>query len=271
MNAPIGSAGSFHKLQALGNDFVLIDARSREFDLAAAQIMALANRRTGIGFDQMLVLRPGGDQTLAYIDIFNADGSRAEQCGNGMRAIAAWLDRTGELSLQTRVDTPAGAVTLGRSPDGGFTADLPGPEPLDRAALDLPAPTLPAIAGQWELVSLGNPHLIIDWPESPTAEALAEVVAALEPGPWNGRVNVGLMHVEPESVMLRVHERGAGPTLACGSAACAAAWIARRANPDPAPVVVRQPGGTLVVDLASRVGRAVTSGQASVVFEGKIA
>lgn len=271
MNAPIGPAGRFHKLQALGNDFVLIDARDRECELATAQIRALANRRTGIGFDQMLVLQPGGDRTLAYIDIFNADGSRAEQCGNGMRAIAAWLDRSGELSSQTRVDTPAGPVMLGRSPDGGFIADLPGPEPLDADALDLPAPTLPAIAGHWQLVSLGNPHLIIDWPECPTPEALAEVVAALEPGPWNGRVNIGLMHIEPESVTLRVHERGAGPTLACGSAACAAAWVTRRVHPEPSPVVVRQPGGTLVVDLASRVGRAVTSGQASVVFEGTIA
>lgn len=263
----------FCKLEALANDFVLIDARDATLELEPARIAALADRRTGIGFDQMLVLGPGTDGAAAAIEIFNADGSRAEQCGNGMRAIAAWLDRAGQLAPGTRVQTPAGDVSLARAEDGGFTADLPGPEPLIPAALGLAPPSLPANAQTWQMVSLGNPHLIVCWRGEVSTAALAESVAAVERSPaWRQQVNIGVLHVETENaVSLRVHERGAGPTRACGSAACAAAWLTRREHPGAAPVAVRQPGGTLVVDLQSRPGRALTAGPATVVFEGRLA
>lgn len=271
MSIPAHAVGTFFKLEAMGNDFVLIDARTRDLQLDPAEIRSLANRRTGIGFDQILILRPGSEGTLARVDIFNSDGSPAEQCGNGMRAIAAWLERVGEFSTGASLDTPAGTVGLARASDGGYIADLPGPELLDPSRLGLPAPALPAGAGAWQLVSVGNPHLLIAWRENPSPTALAEVVAMLASGPWNGRTNVGLMHIESnDAVTLRVHERGAGPTPACGSAACAAALAVRLAHQASAPVAVEQPGGTLVVDLASRAGRAVTSGPATVVFEGRI-
>lgn len=261
----------FFKLQALGNDFVMVDARTTPFSPAPGTVARIADRRTGVGFDQMLILRPGGDTAGAKVDIFNADGSRAEQCGNGMRAIAAWLDRAGELAGTTMLGTPAGPVELARHAEHGYTAVLPGPRSLDLGAMGLSPPRLPEDFTDWTLVSLGNPHLILNAARPPSSSDLARVAAMLEDGPWRGRVNIGLMHMASgDLAMLRVHERGAGPTQACGSAACAAAWALRRHYPSDSSVVVEQPGGALVVDLASRAGRVVTTGPASVVFEGTI-
>lgn len=274
MTPTITAGMRFFKLQALGNDFMLVDTRSTPGAFAPAPdaVVRLADRRTGIGFDQMLILRPGDDSVPFRVEIFNADGSRAEQCGNGMRAIAAWLDRRGELTPATRLGTPAGPVDLARHADGGYTAVLPGPQALAPEALDLDAPHLPRDLAGWTLVSLGNPHLIMNSDHAPTPADLARIVGVLDEGAWRGRVNLGLMHIESDDrATLRVHERGAGPTQACGSAACAAAWALRMHRPSTAPVAVEQPGGTLVVDLSSRAGRVVTTGPASVVFEGTLA
>jgi len=273
MTRAASSTPAFFKLEALANDFVLIDARRANAQIEPAQVRALADRRTGIGFDQLLVLRPGDPETVSKVEIFNADGSGAEQCGNGMRAIAAWLDRNGELSADCRVRTPAGEVALDRAGDGRFAADLPEPAPLNPATLDLPPPSLPAAARTWQLVSTGNPHLIVHWPAPVTPDTLAEVVAAVEQqAAWRQKTNIGLLHLaSADSAELQVHERGAGPTRACGSAACAAAWVARSQHPGDAPVSVRQPGGVLVVDLHRLEGRVLTVGPARVVFEGRMA
>jgi len=274
MNPGAPLQADFYKLEALGNDFVLIDGRSRELTIESAWVEQLADRRTGIGFDQLLLLNRGNDGAVAAIEIFNADGSRAEQCGNGMRALAAWLDRTGALTPGTRLQTPAGDVALARTPDpdSGFSADLPGPRPLRHRELGLPPPALPESALDWHLVSLGNPHLIVRWPTEISATDLDAVVSSVEQEPaWRQQVNIGLVFFESEDdVVLRVHERGAGATKACGSAACAAAWALRRRHPGAAPVSVRQPGGTLVVDLHASSGRVLTTGPASVVFEGRL-
>jgi len=262
----------FYKLEALANDFVLIDARDREPVIEPGRIERLADRRIGIGFDQLLLLKPGTEGAIAAVEIFNADGSRAEQCGNGMRAIAAWLARNGQLASSTRIQTPAGDVTLARAGDDGFSADLPGPGPLSHTELRLPVPTLPASIDGWDLVSLGNPHLIVRWPTEITAAALSGLVSTVERDPaWRQQVNIGLFRIESQDqITLRVHERGAGATQACGSAACAAAWTLRRQHPNAAPVSVRQPGGTLVVDLTGSAGRVVTTGPARVLFEGRL-
>ena len=272
LNPGAPSPADFYKLEALGNDFVLIDARLQRLDIETARIQQLADRKTGIGFDQLLVLRPGSNGAVAAVDIFNPDGSRAEQCGNGMRAVAAWLERTGDLTPGTRVQTLAGDVALARARHGGFSADLPGPEALSHSALRLPPPVLPESAQGWHLVSMGNPHLIVRWPTELSAATLAELVSNIEQIPqWHQQVNIGVVHVESENqVALRVFERGAGATRACGSAACAAAWALRRQHPGTAPVSVRQPGGTLVVDLSEKHGRAMTIGPARIVFEGRL-
>lgn len=263
------AATRFFKLEALANDFVLIDARRTQFAPSPEAVAGLSNRRTGIGFDQLLILRPGTGNVVAEVEIFNADGSSAEQCGNGMRAIAAWLDRDDALTSGVALGTAAGPVELARHGEAGYTAVLPGPLALKLEALGLPTPDLPAALADWTLVSLGNPHLIVSSDQPPSSDDLARVVAMLDKGPWRGRVNIGLMHFKSDnSVALAVHERGAGPTQACGSAACAAAFALRAQSPSEAPVTVDQPGGSLVVDLSTRPGRAVTTGPATVVFEG---
>lgn len=260
----------FAKLEALGNDFVLIDARDGRPAPEPDLVRLLADRRTGIGFDQLLALQPARSGALAGVRIINADGSAAEQCGNGMRAIAAWLDRRGELNAPARLQTPAGEVGIRRAGDGRYCAVLPGPQPLTPETLGLPPPQLSEGWHAWQLLSLGNPHLVVWCDRSPDAAALNELVRALDrQADWSGRVNIGLAQAGDGELILRVHERGAGPTPACGSGACAAAAAASR--PAGQAVHVRQPGGTLVIDLDSQPGLAVTTGPARLVFEGRTA
>jgi diaminopimelate epimerase len=265
----------FFKLEALGNDFVLVDARaprSRASDLTPADARRLADRRRGIGCDQVLVLQPSANAGEFGVRIRNADGSEAEQCGNGMRALAAWLDRVGELGPGVVVETAAGDVGLGRSGRGEYTADLPGP--VDVSADQLRLPPLPRLpwSERASLVSMGNPHLIVLVDTEPDPELLARHVAELEREPsWRNAVNLGLCRARsPERVTLRVHERGAGPTPACGSAACAAAWSVGTRLAARSPLAVEQPGGSLVVDWRRRPGRVLTAGPATVVFQGRI-
>ncbi|MDT8449615.1 MAG: diaminopimelate epimerase [Wenzhouxiangellaceae bacterium] len=263
---------AFSKLEALGNDFVLIDARAAPVELGSNRVRELADRRTGIGCDQLLVLEPA-DDACARVAIFNADGTPAEQCGNGMRAIAAWLDRAGELASGLKLTTPAGPVVLDRAEDGQYAAELPGPEPLTPEQLELAAPTLPGHACGWKLVSMGNPHLVVDWPDPPSAADLAAVVSQIENDrAWRNRVNIGLAHVDAGGhVLLRVHERGAGPTPACGSAACAAAVAVGPGRDDSTALAVIQPGGTIVVDLTAEGRRVRTRGPARIVYDGRLA
>ena len=260
----------FAKLEALGNDFVLVDARRGHPKLDPATARAIASRRSGIGCDQVLVLRGAGEVARFEVDIFNADGSAAEQCGNGMRAIAAWLVRRSELPGTLDLGTPAGMVRIRHRGEGRFEADLPGPALVEPGELGLPP--LPARLSGGRLLTMGNPHLVLFSDRAPTAEALADAVKRLERDPaWRNRVNVGLaLRSAPDRIMLRVHERGAGPTLACGSGACAAVRAAMADEREMGTMVVEQPGGELVVDLASP-GRAATSGPAHVVFEGRVA
>jgi len=263
----IGPGIRFTKLEALGNDFALIDARDGTPVLPPGAIERLADRHRGIGFDQMLILHPGESGSVARVEIVNADGSHAEQCGNGMRAIAAWLARRGELAASEVIDTRAGPVEISRADGERYRAVLPGPKTIAPEALGLPAPKLPIGISGWRLISMGNPHLVVWQDQPPGAAALAELVDALDrQADWSARVNIGLAQAEDEEIQLRVHERGAGPTRACGSGACAAA--AAMPRPGGHAVSVRQPGGTLVIDLNAQRGRVVTTGPARVVFEG---
>jgi diaminopimelate epimerase len=265
----------FAKLEALGNDFVVVDARgdatgSRK--LTAQRAQRLADRRRGVGCDQVLWLHPAAGRGAFAVAIRNADGSEAEQCGNGMRALAAWLDARGELVGRVVIETAAGDVELGRSDAGGYHAELPGPRERTADELGLPAPPSLVGAVATALVSVGNPHLVVFVDESPDAALLARTVAAIEHEPaWRNAVNVGVCRrASADRLLLRVHERGAGPTPACGSGACAAAWIAGRRLGVDNPVAVEQPGGSLVVDWQRPSARILAAGAASVVFQGRI-
>ncbi len=261
----------FAKLEALGNDFILVDCRSHAWLPDRRSIATLADRRHGIGFDQALLLRGGDRDAELTVRIFNSDGSEAEQCGNGMRAIAAWLDERGELGTGLQLQTPAGTVILSAAGAGMYAAELPGKRPpaADLAELELPRIDAPGrLAG---LVSVGNPHLIIEWPSPPTAADLAAVATRIGADRhWGNRVNIGLAssHEDGTRIVLRVHERGAGPTPACGSGACAAALLFGRTG---MPVQVEQPGGDLVIDWQPDHRRVCTLGPARLVFHGSTA
>jgi len=261
----------FFKLEGLANDFVLIDARDQDFRLDTDEIRRWADRRTGIGFDQMLVLHPDAT-ALARVEIRNADGSSAEQCGNGMRAIAAWLEERNELGAGVALETPAGPVDISRNDNGLFTALLPAPTDLDPERLGLEPPMLADGGSQPTVVSMGNPHVIITADREPTVASLADAVDSIEQlDGWRNAANISLAH--PKSggaITLRVHERGVGPTAACGSAACAAAWVIAGQSTRSGPIEVRQPGGSLVVDFDRDSGRVASTGPAHLVFEGHI-
>lgn len=265
------AATPFFKLEGLGNDFVLVDARTTPFTASAELARTWSDRRTGIGFDQLLILHP--DPTaIGRVEIRNADGTSAEQCGNGMRAIAAWLQGRGELESPATVATPAGPVGLQRAADDRFTAVLPGPREIEPDSLGLAWPRLTPAELRPALVSMGNPHLVLITAAEPEAGELARVVAEVERSEgWRNAANISLARVaDAGRVGLRVHERGAGPTEACGSAACAVAWVATDGGRAGGPVHVAQPGGTLVVDFDAGDGRVRTTGPARVVFEGRI-
>lgn len=265
------SAATFFKLEGLANDFVLIDARETAFTPGEREVRAWADRRTGIGFDQMLVLHPD-PAALARVEIRNADGSSAEQCGNGMRAIAAWLDERGELGSGGELNTPAGPVCISPADTGRFTAILPGPTVLDPGLLGLEPLQLDDQNPYPTLVSMGNPHVVMTASREPDETSLRRAVQQIERQKgWRNAANISLAHSGSEgALMLRVHERGVGPTAACGSAACAAAWVVMAQRNRFGPIEVRQPGGSLVVDFERDSGRVATTGPARLVFEGRM-
>lgn len=259
---------TFFKLEGLGNDFVLVDARDNPVSYSADDVRRLADRHTGIGFDQLLVLVPAGPAgTGIRIDIHNADGSPAEQCGNGMRAIAAWLDARGQLGDGVEVETPAGPVGLERAP------------PIDRRpawTATLPGPTFPDMPDDIDEpgavhVDTGNPHLVVTWPRVPDAADLEQLAERRFRHGDRDRFNIGLAHArDPHTIALRVHERGSGPTRACGSGACAAAAALIRDGHAVTPVLVEQPGGNVVVNWTLGASRIELTGAARVVYQGTI-
>ncbi|MGC8520609.1 MAG: diaminopimelate epimerase [Steroidobacteraceae bacterium] len=270
----------FTKMHALGNDFAVFDVRAGELPFTAAQLAGLADRHTGIGFDQALVLepprRPG---TAVFYRIFNADGQEVEQCGNGARCIAALLAargaaRGGELTL----DSPAGLIRA-RVQLGGAVSVNMGPVRFDPAALPLQAP---AQADRYRLeldgqsveigaVSLGNPHAVL-LVESLEAAPVARLGPAIESHPrFPKRVNVGFMQVVDRAhIRLRVYERGVGETLACGTGACAAVAVGRRWGLLDADVTVCARGGELGVHWGGTGESIWLTGPAHTAFAGHI-
>lgn len=263
---------AFTKLEGLGNDFVLLDARADTLDLAPRDVRALADRHTGIGCDQVLVLRPPRTPAaVAAFDIHNSDGSRAQQCGNGVRCIAWWLHRRGELPQPAVVESPAGPVIVHVQSPELVRAELPGPTFPDDGA-----------RGTWELgeagrlegirVDLGNPHLVtvIDAaPDTATVSALGRAVNALPE--FAGGINLGCAHVlDGHTLLLQVYERGSGPTPACGSGACAAATALIAAGSLSSPVTIVQPGGSLVIEWRQQRAAVAMTGPAREVFHGEM-
>lgn len=271
---------TFHKMHGLGNDFVLLDLRSQDFAPDAAWVRGVADRHTGVGCDQLLVLdAPPGPGAVAAFSVWNADGSRAEQCGNGVRCIGRYLERRGEApDGPFRLAGPAGEVRI-ELLDGGLVRVDMGVPVFDPERIPAPAPGpdgwlrlewrgTPVIAGA---VSMGNPHAVVPVPDvaTPEVEGIGSWLSTA--GPFPQGCNAGFAEVvDRGQLRLRVFERGAGETRACGSGACAAVAVLRRAERVGGAVKVVQDGGTLTIEWPGGDARLMMTGPAVHVFEGTL-
>ncbi|MCC6201456.1 MAG: diaminopimelate epimerase [Gammaproteobacteria bacterium] len=269
----------FTKMQGLGNDFIVIDATHQPVTFEVAQIRRLADRRLGIGCDQLLLLEPAAGDETVRCRIYNADGSEAGHCGNGMRCVARYLlDRQPDLDLPLRIGLRQGMVRAEPTADGAIRVAMGVPR-FDPDAIPLRVAT-PAATYRLEVlgtevefgaVSLGNPHAVLVVADTATAP-VATLGAAIECHPtFPERVNVGFMQiVSPHRIRLRVFERGVGETPACGSGACAAAVLGIAHGQLQSPVAVELPGGELCIEWAGASTNVWMTGPAVTVFAGEI-
>ena len=270
----------FTKMQGLGNDFVVFDAVRQHVELTAEHCRFLADRRFGVGCDQILLVEaPRRPHTEFHYRIFNPDGSEVEQCGNGARCFARFVRERGlTKSRVIRVGTMAGTIELHVDPGEQVRVDMGVPDFLpdripfdvadeaDRYRLEVDGQTLNIGA-----VSMGNPHAVQLVPDVDSAplDALGPLIERHPQFPR--RVNAGFMQViDPRHIRLRVYERGAGETLACGTGACAAVAVGRRWGLLEERVRVRLPGGDLVVEWPGESRPIWMTGPAESVFEGEI-
>jgi diaminopimelate epimerase len=261
----------FIKMHGLGNDFVVLDARENALPpITATMAQALADRRTGIGCDQLILLEPSTEADFA-MRVFNADGGEVEACGNATRAVALLHGR------EARIATAAGVLEA-RPGEGGISVELGPPRfewdaiPLADAmdTLDMPVgwPIGSDALERPTAVNVGNPHVVFFVPDT-EAVALDQVGPTIERDPlFPQRVNVNVATVESRSrIRLRVWERGAGLTRACGTGACATAVAAMRRGLVDHSVAVALPGGELMIEWDGRGGITMT-GAAAESFRG---
>ena len=276
----MSSTLAFTKMHGLGNDFVMIDAVRQDIQLTEAQVRYLADRNFGVGCDQLLVVEPAQTPGVDFrYRIFNADGGEVEQCGNGARCFARFVFDQGLTDKrEIRVETKKGIITPRLEADGTVTVDMGVPvlnpadvpfvsdsdawvQPLDVAG------TVVAITA----VSMGNPHAV---------QVVADVDAApvavqgplIEHHPrFPARVNAGFLQVVDEHrVRLRVFERGAGETLACGTGACAAVVAGILRELVVSPVTVETRGGELTIAWDGIGTPVMMTGPAVTVFTGEL-
>src|SRR5262245_1427803 len=288
----------FTKMHGVGNDFVVLDGVSQRVELDQAALRRLADRHFGVGCDQILVVeRPRSTGVDFRYRIFNADGGEVEQCGNGARCFVRFVrDKGLTEKREIRVETLSGVIAPRLEDDGRVTVDMGAPSfeparvPFDTTGLhplrDLPAAS-PLAAGArsvdiWPLdvygrtahivvVSMGNPHALQVVPDVDLAP-VATQGPLIEGHPrFPQRVNAGYLHVvDRHRIALRVHERGAGETLACGTGACAAVVAGIRLGLVDAPVTVATRGGELTIAWRGADNPVYMTGTAETVFEGEI-
>ena len=283
----------FTKMQGAGNDFVVLDETRGPLTLTPGQYRFLADRHFGVGADQILSVRPSPAEGIDFeYVIHNADGGQVEQCGNGARCFARFVRDKGLTSSDSvKVRTVAGVIEPRLNPDGRVTVDMGAPVfepamiPFDGAGL------APQPDGGWEkwplalgagapsvavaVLSMGNPHAVQEVPDADAAP-VRELGPLIENHPrFPNRVNAGFMQVVSRSrIRLRVWERGAGETLACGTGACAAVVAGIRAGRLDGRVDVETRGGLLTIEWAGLGLRGAApvlmTGPAATVFEGEI-
>jgi diaminopimelate epimerase len=284
---------AFTKMQGAGNDFVVLDETGGLLELSPAQIRFLADRHFGVGADQVLSVRaaPSSAVDFEYV-IHNADGGEVEQCGNGARCFVRYVREHGLTHKdEVRVQTRSGVITPRMDADGRVTVDMGAPVfnakliPFDATGL------VPHAENSWEkwnlalgthahdailevaILSMGNPHAVLFVPDVDAAP-VAQQGPLIEHHPrFPNRVNAGFAQVlGRRELRLRVYERGAGETLACGTGACAAVVAGIRLGllDADAPVDVQTRGGTLTISWAGGMAPVFMTGPATTVFDGQI-
>ena len=271
---------NFTKMHGLGNDFVVIDAINQLIALTPEQIRRLSDRHFGIGFDQLLLVeKPVSDNADFKYRIFNADGGEVSQCGNGARCFARFVrDKKLSDKDEIRVDTGSGQLLLRFNEDGLITVNMGIPKhkpteiPLlaERESL-LYNITVNGIEQAFGAVSMGNPHAVLRVNDAESAP-VADWGKQLEShAVFPERANIGFMQIiDRQHIKLRVYERGAAETLACGSGACAAVVIGIEQNLLAPKVSVELPGGELQISWSGRGEPVFMTGPAVSVFEGSI-
>ena len=266
------------KMHGAGNDFVVLDLRDGSPPPTPALSRALADRHTGVGCDQILTIEsPRSEGAVASYRIWNSDGSNAMQCGNGARCIAAWLVRDGSAGAQRFVlDSPAGSHEVERVGDDRYRIAMGVPEfaphaiPLAGfAQADAYALDVDGMRMAFGAVSMGNPHALLEVDDIAGAP-VATLGAVLQAHPaFPDSVNVGFAQVRArDRIDLRVFERGAGETLACGSGACAAAAILIRRGRVDRDITASLPGGELRIGWPRDDAPITMEGPVAFVFEG---
>jgi len=258
----------FDKMHGLGNDFVIIDARGEPFDVTPALAKAVADRRTGVGCDQLIVLEPSDSADLK-MRIWNSDGGEVESCGNATRCVV-------QLTGAKTIDTAGGIVTGKTAEHAEHLVELLLPEPRfswDEIPLAYPMDTAALPLG-WDglqnpmALNVGNPHLVFFVPNARDVP-LHALGPRIENDPaFPNRINVNVAEIEGRAIMLQTWERGAGLTSACGTGACATAVAAIASRRTDGPVAVAMPGGALTIEWA-RGEPICMRGSATHVFEGE--
>lgn len=272
----------FTKMHGLSNDFVVIDAVSQHVSLRSSQIQKLADRNTGIGFDQLLLIEPPSrpDADFDY-RIFNSDGGEVEHCGNGARCFAKFVtDRELTTKPVITVNTSRGLIELILTETGLVRVNM-GQPALDPTTLPYQGPPepdqthtvvleTPNGARSFGLISMGNPHAVTVV-DSVDATAVSDIGQAIQNSPqFPDSVNVGFMEIiSPTEIRLRVFERGVGETLACGTGACAAMAYGHLLGQLDQDVIVATRGGNLQIEWQGEGYDLMMTGPAESVFEGE--
>jgi diaminopimelate epimerase len=270
----------FLKMNGLGNDFVVVEARSAPFAPSLIEAQRIADRETGIGCDQIIAIEPS-DKADAFMRIWNADGAEVDACGNASRCVG-WLLMQATGRQAASIETNAGVLQVSAANDGAITVDMGRPgldwtdiplaEEMDTKGIELQVgPIDDPVLHTPGCVSMGNPHVVFFVPDAETAP-VSQVGPMIEHHHlFPERVNVGFAQIKaPDRIRLRVWERGAGLTKACGTGACAALVAANRRGLTGSTATVELDGGELVIEWRASDGHVLMTGPAAVEFTGTL-
>jgi diaminopimelate epimerase len=270
----------FLKMNGAGNDFVVVEARRQPFAPSEAQVRAIADRRGSSGCDQLIAIEPSA-KADAFMRIWNADGGQVDACGNASRCVR-WLLMQERQSGHVRLETNAGVIDVRAAGAGQVTVDMGGPrlnwdeiplaEEMDTRGIELQVGPIDApILHTPGCVSMGNPHVVFFVPDAESAPT-AEVGPLIEHHRlFPEGVNVGFAQVKgPDRIRLRVWERGAGLTKACGTGACAALVAAHRRGLIGRRAVLELDGGELIIEWRESDGHVLMTGPIAIEFEGEL-